>query len=117
MAQKESEDFSIDYEFISRYIRDDSKEDKKNIKKVFETEKQNPNEVFGSIGEGESFSKNFNLHKNREEDSTGIVESDVETLSESKPISEAKKEFIKHIEDDSLTIDTCSRLNHDWKNQ
>jgi hypothetical protein len=33
----------------------------------------------------------------------------------SKEMTDAKKEFFTHLEDDSLNLDTCSRLNREWK--
>jgi hypothetical protein len=33
----------------------------------------------------------------------------------SKEMIDAKKEFFTHLEDDSLNLDTCSRLNREWK--
>ncbi|MFA5856505.1 MAG: hypothetical protein WC867_04045 [Candidatus Pacearchaeota archaeon] len=32
----------------------------------------------------------------------------------SKEMTDAKKEYFEHLEDDSLNIDTCSRLNREW---
>jgi hypothetical protein len=33
----------------------------------------------------------------------------------SKHLSNAKKEFFEHLEDDSLTVDTCDKIARDWK--
>ncbi len=109
---KETESYSIDYEFISKYIRDDSKEVNRNVKRIFEKDKENVNEVFSSVGEGENFSSNPIFHKKFREEDLGLDVSKIETESESNPLSEEKKEFIKHLEDDSLTIDAAERLNH-----
>ena len=71
-------------------------------------------EVFNRIGEGESFSENpFYKRQRRDEDDE--FEPPIKTESISKPITEAKKEFFEHLEKDSLTIDACEKLNHDWK--
>lgn len=125
MTQKESEDSSIDYKFISKYIRDDSNEDKENLKKdnqghfleKFETKKSGPVEVLGSVGEGESYSENTNFNKRQNEENEGFEKSNSNEKVEftSKPLTDAKREFLKHLEDESLSIDTCSNINRDWK--
>ena len=74
-------------------------------------------EVFNNIGESEIYSENSNFHKRQDEENEGFETSDkIEKIeSISKPVCEAKKEFFKHLSDDSLTIDTCSKINHYWK--
>ena len=73
-------------------------------------------EVFNKIGEAEmhegsnSFGR-FNKF-NRDDDSSEPVH---KVESSSKKLTEAKKEFLEHLEDDSLTIDTCENVNRDWK--
>ena len=71
-------------------------------------------EVFNNIGEEELHSENSNFFKRQRQENDEFEPSN-EIESSSKPITEAKKEFLKHLEDDSLTLDTCDRLNHDWK--
>ena len=130
MEVKESVDETIDYSFISKYIRDDSTDGKADVKKEsvgnfsiknFQTQDRNVVEVFGAVGEEEGYSGNSNFNKKPwQEDSELSEESDeenekIESGPESKIATEAKSEFIKHLEDDSLTVDTCNRLNHDWK--
>jgi len=71
-------------------------------------------EVFNNIGESEIYSQNPNFYRKKSEGNEGLTISDeVETIT--KPISDTKKEFFDKMQDDSLTIDTCSKLNHDWK--
>ena len=71
-------------------------------------------EVFNRIGEEEIHSENPNSYKRQKEENDEFESLD-KIESESKPITEAKKEFFEHLEDDSLTIDACSRLNHEWR--
>ena len=140
MEIKESDDDSVDYSFISKYIRDDSAEVKENSKKEsigdfslknFQAKDKGSVEVFGNIGEDEMYSENPNskFHKKSfDEDSDDSDESEESDDSEescgkieSGPISkiatEAKKEFRKHLEEknNTLTIDACEKVNHDWK--
>lgn len=116
---KESEDSSNDYGFISKYIREDSNESEANIfKEKFKTKELGVTEVFGSIGEGESFLEGTNFNK-RWGNENGFSSEDSDEKNKAIPNndSEAKKEFLKHLEDDdSLTIDTCSNLNRNWRN-
>jgi len=122
MAIKEGENSSDNYPFIKKYIRDDS--DKENLKdedkkhfslKNFRTENQSTIEIFGQVGEGGSYPENTNFNKRPDQENEGFEASNEEVESISKPASDAKKEFLKHLEDDSLSIDTCNKLNHDWK--
>jgi hypothetical protein len=69
-------------------------------------------EVFNRIGEAEIHSGN-NFHKKEPEDNNFKAYDKIEFTS--KPLSDAKKEFFKYLENDSLTIDACNRANHDWK--
>jgi len=72
-------------------------------------------EVFNRIGEGECFTENpnfYNRQKRQYDDND--EEPEVKVESSSKPLTEAKKEFSEHLEKDSLTIDTCEKLTHDW---
>jgi hypothetical protein len=71
-------------------------------------------EVFNRIGEAEMHESSSNFYKRQREDNDDF-EPVHKIESSSKPISNAKKEFLKHLEDDSLTIDTCEKMNHDWK--
>ena len=71
-------------------------------------------EVFNRIGEGESFSEKPNFYRRKSEENNWF-EKQNEIESTSNPITDAKKEFFKELEDDSLDIDTCGKLNHDWK--
>jgi len=124
MTQKEDEDSLMDYKFLSKYIREDSDENKQeNLKKQgeqnllhkkFEIGNHEATEVISRIGEGGSYPENQNFYK-RQEDRQEFEEPDEKIEVISNPISDAKQEFLKDLEDDSLTIDTCSKLNHDWK--
>jgi hypothetical protein len=132
MAINESDETEIDYEFISKYIRDDSGTEKtpddkpSNFSSIkFDSVKQGPTEVLGSIGQEDINSPQMNFHdrpfyKRPQDESIGLDNSDednekIESGPVSKIATEAKKEFIEHLEDESLTIDTCERLTHDWK--
>jgi len=72
-------------------------------------------EVFNRIGESEIYSEkpNFNKRYSRDE-SIDDDEPQIKIESSSKPLTEAKKEFLEHLEKDSLTIDTCEKITHDW---
>ena len=74
-------------------------------------------EVFNRIGEEELHSENEYFYKKKREENEGFTTSKTSEKIESisKPITKAKKEFFEHLEDDSLTLDICSKLNHDWK--
>ena len=110
-------DGSLDIEFISKYIRDDSCEKEGNLfKERFETRKSGSVEVFGNVGEGEMYSENTGFKKRYNQDNNFEAnDNDEEDDSKSKPKSEAKQEFLKHLEEDSLTLDACDKVNHDWK--
>lgn len=70
-------------------------------------------EVFNRIGESEMHEGSNSFGRfNRDNDSSEPVH---KIESTSKPISDAKKEFFEHLEDDSLTIDTCENANRDCK--
>jgi hypothetical protein len=74
-------------------------------------------EVFNRIGEEEIYAENPNFYNNKKrqyEDDDN--EPEVKVESTSKPLTEAKKEFLEHLEKDSLTVDTCEKLTHDWGN-
>jgi hypothetical protein len=143
MAIKESEEHLVDYEFMSKYLRDDSdkiKEKEESFLPVkFGASKSGSTEVFSSIGEGESYPENNNFnnrfnngfkkqynYNNSDEDipiegdfddsqESGDFKRKSQVTSSPKPITEAKREFLKHLEDESLSIDTCSKINHDWE--
>jgi hypothetical protein len=71
-------------------------------------------EVFSRIGEEELHSggPGFNKRKDEEED---YLDEFNEVESRSKPITNIKKEFFESLEDESLDVDTCSKLTHEWK--
>lgn len=71
-------------------------------------------EVFNNIGELEIYSENPNFYKRQREENDGFNISD-EVESISKPMIKAKKEFFESHNNESLTIDTCSKLSYDWK--
>lgn len=118
MTIKESE-YSIDYEFIKKYVRESS-DDEDNLKKEnqehlldhFKTKKSGSTEVFNKIGEGESYSENrsFDNRQNKKDEFESSNEKIESTLS---PVTEAKREFLEYLEDESLSIDTCSHITHD----
>lgn len=129
MTIKESDDSAIDYEFIRKYIRDDSDKNKEanqtDFSLNFVSQKQSgtSTEILSREGEGESYRENSDFNKKPWQKNKGFeepLETDEsnETIeSQSKPLTEAKKEFLEHLEDDSLTVDTCTKLTHDWNNK
>jgi len=134
---KESEG-PIDYGFISKYIKEDSKknnEDETNTSKRFETRNSNSTEVFNTIG-AESFSDNnehngFYKKKNRDSNED-LNEVSNEVLNKndekqefkfkspasvefaSKSIIDAKREFLEELENESLSVDICGNITRDW---
>ena len=70
-------------------------------------------EVFNNIGEAEIYSERPNFRRRYDDYSDGN-DAPQKTEFTSKPLTEAKKEFLKHLEDDSLTVDKCSTITHDW---
>jgi len=118
MTKKESEDSTTDYGFISKYIKDGTEPNNKNngrkfSSNMFKSECRGSVEVFGKIGEGGGNTEDSNGHYKHEDDEN-FDESKV-TIESKSPITDTKREFIKQMEDDSLSIDTCTKLNHDWK--
>ena len=112
----EKEEESFDHEFISKYIREDSNDAAVNsFKQKFETKQSGSIEVLGSVGEGENQVGNNNFNRRRNEENAGPELHREKSKFTSSPASKAKQEFLKHLEDDSLTVDTCNRVNHDWK--
>ena len=128
----------IDY--ISKYIREDSNEidgaaNANILRDRFKTRECGTVEVFGSVGEGESHSeqngfnngksyggvswnnRNNNNNNRGDESEFSGDEGNGDEMNVKKKISEARKEFLNEIQEDneSLTIDTCSKLTHDWK--
>jgi len=110
--------------YISKYIREDSKDNEmeaNDFKQRFKSKDSGTIEVFGSVGEGESFSENNGFKKRYNQDGRnnwdgGDDENDDDKAnSGSEPTSRAKKEFLDKIQEDSLTIDTCSNVGRDWK--
>ncbi|MGV8152471.1 MAG: hypothetical protein ACP5OG_05300 [Candidatus Nanoarchaeia archaeon] len=76
-------------------------------------------EVFNRRGESEIYESSENNRFNRykkSEDSEELNDSDIKIESQSKPLFNAKKQFFEKIKDESLTLDTCESINHDWKN-
>ena len=130
----EVDDYSVDNSFISKYIRDDSCEKEGGLlRERFKAKESGVVEVFGSVGEGESFehfgsngfkrgynsgnSSNGGNGYRKESDDMDDNDEDSESGSDSKPKnhSSAKKEFLKELSDDSLSVDTCSNVSRDWK--
>jgi hypothetical protein len=124
MALKDSDDPSIDYGFISKYIKEDINDAVGDLfKKKFENKKSGATEVFGSVGEGSSYypdpdseNRNFNDRKNEDDEGFETPQKKVESIT--KPMAKAKQEFFDNLKDESnesLSIDTCNQLNRDWK--
>jgi hypothetical protein len=122
---RESEDSSVDYGFISKYIREDSNGIAGNLfKEKFKTKEIGSTEVFNSIGQEDdypekgNFNRGYNNKYNQDNDSEEFEDesSDEKVKSTPGPVSEAKKEFLEHLKKkDALTVDTCISLTHDWK--
>ncbi len=92
-------------------------------------------EVFNRIGEAEIYSGNPNSYrKNRyrkeddefetsettdESDKTDKTDETDKTdkIDFKSPVCDDKKEFFESLEKDSLTVDTCRIINHDWKKE
>jgi hypothetical protein len=120
METKESEDSSENYEYIKKYIRDDNKSPKDKSffsDSKFKMSRNGSNEVFNRIGESESHDNPTNYYKKHDSDYDESSKSVEKNESTSNPVVAAKKEFITGLEDESLTLDTCSRLTHDWGNK
>jgi len=123
--EKGSEDSGFS---INKYIREDSDESsERELLNRFETRCTGIVEVSGNIGE-EGFEKTRFSRDSGEYLETGFEVSDEEEFEEDKSgevneklkvkkIADAKKEFFEHISDDSLSIDTCSKVSHDWKKE
>jgi hypothetical protein len=76
-------------------------------------------EVFNNIGESELHSEGENFFRRYRKEggnSEEFVSSEkIESITKpGRPVTNAKKEFLKELEDESLTIDTCSKLTHEW---
>jgi hypothetical protein len=123
METKESDESVVDYEFLKKYIRDDDSDKSKetiqlDFSQKFKTEKQGSTgtEILSREGEGESYREETSFNKkpwqkNKEPDEP--IESDdsnEDIIPQSKPPTEAKKEFLEHLEDESLTLDTAVNL-------
>ena len=110
----------------------------------FSSEKSSSTEVLGNVGEGGSLPEKDDsvFHKKPWENSRGYYNKDDEeadedygddeekvgenykgdkksttpneTIESTSGIAKAKKEFLKHVEDESLTVDACERVNKDW---
>ena len=123
MGQKESEKISIDNEFMSKYLRDDSKDssgakkDEGEFLQRFEARRSGTIEVFSKEGEGDLHSEDdtTRFKKKYTPDDSEFDEFDEKIEVEKGPVCEEKKEFLKHLQDDSLSIDTCANVSHDWK--
>tara|TARA_B100001971_G_C17874733_1_gene375077 strand:+ start:161 stop:532 length:372 start_codon:yes stop_codon:yes gene_type:complete len=111
-----------EFEFASKYIREESGDGKKESNdnkngfeiKEFEIVSKEVVEVFGSVGEGGSVEDfkggigSFSKEDDMVDDSNEVIE------SQNKVVSGAKKEFLDNINDESLTVDACDRVNKDW---
>jgi|ETNmetMinimDraft_2_1059921.scaffolds.fasta_scaffold34096_2 anaerobic ribonucleoside-triphosphate reductase len=115
--EKDSGGVSNKFEFVSKYIRDEG-DLKKDVKSGFLVEgfgsSSGEVEVFGSVGEGGS------SEESREENKDHVTESissdkNEKIVSMDKPLLEVKKKFFEDLNDESLTVDTCNKLNRDWK--
>jgi hypothetical protein len=120
---KEGEEFFVDDGFINKYIREDNNDVETSLFKkrfVGGTNHSGAVEVFGSVGEGESFLEGSNFNR-RWGNKGGFSSNDSDEGDEKKTkfnsntASKARQEFLKELDDDSLTVDTCSKVAHDWK--
>jgi len=109
---------SLDQEFIDKYIREESKDsdaETNSFKERFKPKDSGAMEVFGSIGEGESYPEHNNFNRRHWDSNRDDELPDERTKSTPGPMTEVKKEILKYLEKDSLTLDTCERINKDWK--
>jgi hypothetical protein len=124
MVEKESEESSVDYGFMNKYLRNESDNSKKENKESFlpvkfGASKSGATEVFGNVGEGESYSENNNFNNgfkkryNKEDDGPKIFEEKSKVTP--SIVSAERQKFLKQLEDESLSIDTAGQINHDWK--
>jgi len=105
MKEESDEDESEerDYSSLDKYFIDDSKIDRKVPVKV------------KTIVENVSISvSSFEFGGKEKEIDTQISGRKIEREISSKKDTESRKEFINELEDDSLTLDTCSSVNRDW---
>ena len=136
MDLKESESAEVfDDSFLKKYIRDDNTEKEKEsesnfLKARFETKNSGATEVLNTSGESYDYSDNSNNNSfkkksyggnsksnNDDEESFEIgleAQDNIRVESSSKPLSEAKKEFLDQLEDEALTLDTCDKINKDY---
>jgi len=113
------------------------------LNEKFSAEKSSATEVLGNVGEGGSFPEKDDsvFHKkpwenkggyynkdNEDDEDYGDEEEKVgenykgdkksttpnETIESASGIAKAKKEFLKNVNDESLTLDACERVNKDW---
>ncbi len=111
MDEKEGDEVLIykdenepDFSSLNKYFKEDS-----------EIGDVNPVKV-RTITEDISISESsFTSYGNKEVE-TQIVNKEVEKefVKGSGKVTNAKKEFLKSLEDESLTVDTCSNVNRDW---
>jgi len=113
MVEKENKGIS---DFISKYLRDDSDVKPVNGLSIFRFRNEKVTETFNNVGEPDSYSEEVKGYGKREDNKFEEGESSEprEKIEVKSPIAEAKKEFLDEIENQSLTLDTCSQINRDW---
>jgi hypothetical protein len=129
MTTKESDETNVDYDFLKKYIRDETSDNKKeevgNFSiKNFQTSNRIGTEVFERDGDdylsNNSDNKpNFNnkpWQKKEDGDSVGEEIFDEMEKEASSPMTKERQEFIRQMEEESLTVDTATKVNFDWKN-
>jgi len=106
--ENEKTESEPDYSSLNKYFIDDSKVKKEvsvNVKMIVEDVS-----VTGYSFGGSS----LGFGRKEKEIETQISGREIEKEVSSKKDTESRKEFLKELEDDSLTLDTCSSVNRDW---
>jgi len=102
-----NEEDKSDFSSLNKYFKDDDL-----IKK---TEPVKVKTITEDVSISEPYSKNYEYDKDAEEiDLDDINKSIKKELNKDSKIVSVKKEFIKSLEDDSLTLDICKNINRDW---
>jgi len=100
-------------EFISKYLRDDSYVKPAESLSMFKQSSIGVTETFNNIGEPSNYSEDSkDYDKSKFEENKSLEQ--CEKIEDKSPIAEAKKEFLDEIENQSLTLDTCSQINRDY---
>jgi hypothetical protein len=112
MDEKESD-------FISKYIKDEGEVKKgKSSLSMFGYADKGSKEVF-SVSEDLVFSEDNSRFKKKvvssdNKDEEKVLDKPIENIESKSIIADAKREFLEEIENQALTVDTCTQVNRDW---